>query len=131
MEKNRLFFPQEALDNWLSSRAADVSGAELRLRDPSQRFRLVEAVRVLVEVSGAEDPFDVCGRVKAVGDLLELGAELLGDSMIIAENAYQVVPGWLATPFGNPEPDAEVAFSAHANDAGLEARLSTFLTRHA
>jgi len=131
MEKNRLFFPQEALDGWLSSRAAEVSGAELRLGDPSQRFRLVEAVRVLVEVSGAEDRFDVCGRVKAVGNLLELGAELLGDSMIISENAYQIVPGWLATPLGERAVAGQRARALLETDASLEARLSTFLTRHA
>lgn len=98
MGKNRLFFPQEALDRWLLSRAADLSGDKLWLRDPDQRFRLAEGVRVLSEVSGAEDRADVCGSVRTVSYLLALGAELLGDSMIIAENAYQIVPGWLATP---------------------------------
>jgi hypothetical protein len=120
MGKNQLFFPQEALDRWLVNRVADLSGDQLWLRDPGQRFRLVEGVRVLTEVSGAEDPFDVCGTVRTVGYLLELGAELLGDSMIISENAYQIVPGWLGTPIvaslqlglepqNSPDPDQQLS----------------------
>ena len=131
MGKNRLFFPQEALDRWLVDRVADLSGDQLALRDPGQRFRLVEGVRVLNEVSGAEDPFDVCGTVRTVGFLLELGAELLGDSMIISENAYQIVPGWLATPI---QGSAELRFGgapAPEPASNIDERLSSFLTRNA
>jgi hypothetical protein len=130
MGKNRLFFPQEALDRWLVNRVADLSGDLLWLREPGQRFRLVEGVRVLNEVSGAEDPFDVCGTVRSVGYLLELGAELLGDSMIIAENAYQVVPGWLATPASG---SAEHRFGAEAKAAAadVDQAMSLFMTRNA
>lgn len=132
MGKNRLFFPQEALDRWLVSRVADLSGDKLWLRDPGQRFRLVEGVRVLNEVSGAEDRADVCGTVRTVGYLLELGAELLGDSMIIAENAYQIVPGWLATPILDSAPQrvgpgSELAPQGAPNP---DEQLSLFLSRN-
>jgi hypothetical protein len=133
MGKNRLFFPQEALDRWLSSRVADLSGDQLSLRDPGQRFRLVEAARVLNEVSGAEDRFDVCGTVRTVGFLLELGAELLGDSMIISENAYQIAPGWLATPIpGSAELGSGFGSAPPPGNApNIDQRLSSFLARNA
>ena len=54
-------------------------------------YRLVEAARVMAEVSGLPDPHEVMGKVKTVGFLSELGASLLGESMVIADNAYEVV----------------------------------------
>jgi hypothetical protein len=131
MGKNRLFFPQEALDRWLVSRVADLSGDQLWLREPGQRFRLVEGVRVRGEVSGAEDSFDVCGTVRTVGFLLELGAELLGDSMIISENAYQIVPGWLATPMQGSAALGLGALPPPGNGLDIDARMSLFLARNA
>ncbi len=102
MAKNRVFFPQEALDAWLSEGRVDLSEARLTLRPSGRTYRLVEAVRVLAEVTGATDPHDLVGRVKSTAYLGELGAELASDSMILGENAYEVVPGFLgvaATPF--------------------------------
>lgn len=103
MGMNRVFIAQPRLDAWLASGKADLFGEELSLRGPGRRFRLVEAVHVVSEVSGAPDPLELVGRVKSVPFLLELGAELLGDSMVVADNAFQVVPGWLAAPLGTFE----------------------------
>lgn len=134
MGKNRLFFPQAALDRWLVSRAADLSGDKLSLRDPAQRFRLVEGVRVLNEVSRAEDRAEVCNTARTVGYLLELGAELLGDSMIIGENAYQIVPGWLATPISG-EAELRVGSGSGSDPAPPNApdrdeQMAVFLSRN-
>jgi hypothetical protein len=57
-------------------------------------------VRIIQEVSGTEDLFDLVGRVKSVNYLTELGAEILETSMILGENAYEVVPGFLGSPIG-------------------------------
>ena len=35
--------------------------------------------------------------------LTELGAELLGDSMVLGDNAYRIIAGWLGTPVGTLE----------------------------
>lgn len=101
MARNRIFFAQHELDAWVAAGSADLFGDELSLRGSGRRFRLIEALHVVREVSGAQDPFDVAGRVKSVAFLLELGAELLGESMVIGESAFEVVPGWLATPVGS------------------------------
>src|SRR5688572_20977300 len=44
MGKNRVFFPQEALDRWLVEGRVEISGSELTIPDERRRFRLVEAV---------------------------------------------------------------------------------------
>jgi hypothetical protein len=105
MGKSRIFFPQAVIDRWLQHGEAELTGAELWVRSERRRYRVVEAVRIVREVSGAPDPFDMAGSVKTLGFLGELGAELLGDSMIVGDNAYETVIGWLGTllaPAGQP-----------------------------
>jgi hypothetical protein len=100
MTKNRVFFPQEALDRWLVNGEVELAQGLLTIKTERRRYRLVEAARVMTEVSGLPDPHEVMGKVKTVGFLSELGASLLGESMVIADNAYEVVPGWLGSPVG-------------------------------
>ena len=100
MTKNRVFFPQEALDRWLVNGEVELTQGLLTIKTEKRRYRLVEAARVLAEVSGSPDPHEVMGKVKTVGFLSELGASLLGESMVIADNAYEIIPGWLGSPVG-------------------------------
>ncbi len=101
MAKNRVFFPQEALDVWLSEGRVELTGDELVLRAEGRRFRMTEAVRVLREVTGTPDAYDLVDRVKSKVFLGALEAELLETSMLIGDNAYDVVPGFLGTPVGS------------------------------
>ena len=136
MSKNRVFFPQEALDRWLGNGEVELSQGLLTIKTERRRFRLVEAVRVMAEVSGLPDPHEVMGKVKTVGFLSELGASLLGESMVIAENAYEVVPGWLGSPIGTfAEHRAEHAAGtpvprASAPAGSDEELLASFLMRN-
>jgi hypothetical protein len=115
MSKNRVFFPQEALDRWLVDGEVELAQGLLTIKTEKRRYRLVEAARVMAEVSGLPDPHEVIGKVKTVGFLSELGASLLGESMVIADNAYEVVPGWLGSPVGTfAEHRAERAASPSA-----------------
>lgn len=100
--QNRVFFPQEVLDLWLVDGRVDLRQNELTLVDredptgrPGRTYRVTEAVRVLSEVTGAGDPHELVGRVKAKTFLEQLGAEILEGSMILGDNAYDVVPGWM------------------------------------
>jgi hypothetical protein len=111
MGPNRVFFPQQALDQWLSEAAVEVDGNLLVIKNGGRRYRLIEAVRVVAEVSGSPDLEELCGRVKSVSYLTELGAELLGDSMVMGDAAYDVVPGWMGTPVGS--------FAEHLAELGL------------
>ncbi len=100
MGKNRVFFPQEALDQWLRDNRVEITDGELVIRAEGRRYKVIEAARVVAEVSGAPDENELVGKVKTVAYLTELGAELLGSSMIIGDNAYDVVSGFLGSPVG-------------------------------
>ena len=138
MSKNRVFFPQEALDRWLANGEVELFQGLLTIKTERRRFRLVEAARVMAEVSGLPDPHEVMGKVKTVGFLSELGASLLGESMVIADNAYEVVPGWLGSPIGtfaehraeqSARPGAPAASPA-SNARSDEELLASFLVRN-
>ena len=100
MGPNRVFFPQAALDRWLEESKVELLGGELFVKAEQKKYKIVEAVRVLSEVSGGADVYEIVGRVKTVNFLTELGAELLGTSMVIGDNAYDVVPGFVGAPLG-------------------------------
>jgi hypothetical protein len=96
--RNRVFFPQAALDEWLGDDRVDLKNDELSIKGENRRFRIIEAVRVIREVTGSDDPHELLGRVKSCAFLNELGAELLESSMIIGDNAYDVLQGFVGAP---------------------------------
>ena len=96
-----MFFPRPVLDEWLGDNRVEICGQELLLKSEGRRYRIVEAVHVLGEVTGLSDPHDIVGRVKSVAFVTELGAEVVESSMVLGDNAYDVVPGFLATPIGS------------------------------
>jgi hypothetical protein len=98
--QNRVFFPQAALDLWLSDGTVDLRGDELTIAAEGRRYRLTEAVRIVNEVTGGTDTHDLIGRVKAKGLLEERKAEILESSLLLGDNAYDVIAGWLGEPIG-------------------------------
>ena len=98
--RNRVFFPQAALDEWLADDRADLKKDELELKPHGRRYRIIEGIRILREVTGTDDPHELIGRVKSRAFLSELGAEILEGSMIIGDNAYDVVQGFVGAPSG-------------------------------
>lgn len=98
--KNRVFFPQAALDEWVAEDRIDLRSDELTIKTEGRRYRIVEAVRVLREVSGTADGNELIGKVKSIAFLTELGAEVLQSSMILGDNAYDVIPGFVGAPVG-------------------------------
>src|SRR6185437_7139532 len=98
--RNRVFFPQTALDEWLGENRAELKGEDLLLRSEGRRYRIIEAVRVLREVTGSADPNELLGRVKTRAFMTELGAEILESWMILGDNAYDVVQGFVGAPIG-------------------------------
>lgn len=95
---NRIFFPQPAVDEWALEGMIELTASELVIVEEGRAYRVKEAVRVLAEVTGAEDPHGLVGKVKPKSDLEGKGAEILEGSMIIGDNAYDVVPGWSGEP---------------------------------
>lgn len=95
---NRFFFPQAALDEWIVDGRIELTGGELTVVSEQRVYRVVEAVRIVGEVTGSEDVNELVGKVKTVAFLQELGAEILEGSMLIGDNAYDVVPGFTGFP---------------------------------
>ena len=79
----------------------DLLDGQIIVQGEGRRYRVVEAVRVIAEVTGGLDEYELVGRVKSVVYLTELGAELLGTSMVIGDLAYEVIPGFRGTPVGS------------------------------
>ncbi len=103
MARNRVFFPQAALDEWVAADRVDVHGDELTIKGGHRSYRAVEALRIVREVTGTPDSNEIVGTVKSRAFLAELGAEILGGSMILGDNAYDVVPGFVGAPAGSFE----------------------------
>ncbi len=98
---NRLFFAQTALDLWLADAVVDLQGSDLTITAEGRKYRLAEAAHIVKEVTGSPDANELIGRVKSTQYLEELGAELMQGSMILGDNAYDVVPGFMASPVGS------------------------------
>jgi hypothetical protein len=129
--KNRVFFPQAALDDWIANDRVDLKNDELLIKTEGRRYRIIEAIRVLREVTGAADIHEVIGKVKTRAFLTELGAEILEGSMIIGDNAYDVVPGFIGAPvgtFAEHRKSAPAAGVAASNLTSDEELLAAFLT---
>jgi hypothetical protein len=98
MGVNRFFFPQEALDAWLDQGRVSLEGDIMTFNPEGQRFRLQGAVRFLSEVAGGGDAKDLVGKVKTKAQLGQLGGEQCADSVVLGEDAYQVVEGFVGVP---------------------------------
>ncbi len=118
MTPNRVFFPQQALDAWLAEAKIDFTGRELVIKAANRRYQVIEAARIVQEVSGSEDIYDLVGRVKSVAFLTELGAEILESSMLLGDNAYEVVPGFIGSPLGTFDEFLQVRSSGQARALG-------------
>ncbi len=130
--QNRVFFPQAALDVWLTDGTVDLTGDELTIVAEGRRYRLAEAVRIVNEVTGEADANDLLGRVKPKTFLDGKKAELMESSLLLGDNAYDVVPGWLGEPVGtfdehvaSRRPDAPVT-KEPSSDEDL---LATYLLK--
>ena len=94
MPPSRVFIPQEALEAWLSSGTVHMVGETLFV--DGQPFALESAVRFVNEVAGGGDAPHLLGHVKTLTQLTALGGEHCADSVVLGDNAYEVVEGFLA-----------------------------------
>ena len=95
MNANRVFFPQQALDEWLESGRIALTGDELTATPEGRRFGLKSAVRFMAEVAEGSDPHGLLGTVKTLEQLQELRAEHCAGSVILGDNAYEIIDGYL------------------------------------
>jgi len=102
--ENRFFFPQAALDQWIVDEKVELRDGEMSIIGAARHYRLSEAVHIVREVSGTTDRHDLVGRVKPLGALERLGAEIVESSMLIWDAAYDVEQGWVGTPVASSSP---------------------------
>jgi hypothetical protein len=97
---NRAFMAQETLDVWLADELVSLDGEVLTLL-PEVRgrhapaFLLTTAVYFQAEVTTGEDPLGLCGQVKTLAKVLELGGEHAPGSVVVGDNAYEVRDGFV------------------------------------
>jgi len=95
MKATRVFLPQEAVDSWLSQQRIEIQGSRMTLLKEQKQFELKSAVHFVEELTGEEDSAVLVGKVKGLDELAELGAELCSDSVVLGNNAYRVIEGFL------------------------------------
>ena len=94
----KLFISQAAIDAWVSSEKVDLQGEVLTLRGGAGALRL-RAASFFSKVAGdGEDKRALIGRVKDEDALAALGAEAYMTSVLFDDTAYDVEPGFVATP---------------------------------
>jgi len=132
MAENRVFLPQDAVDIWLAEERIELDGEIMALMPEGQRFRLSTALRFMAEVAEESDPHDLVGRIKSLEQLAELDGEHASGSVIIGDNAYDVVEGFVGMPLEQSEPsgdnlgNATRAAVGDAADGGDVDKLTAF-----
>ena len=115
----RLFLPQATLEQWASEGLADLKEGTLYLDSNKLPHRVAPAVHFAKLASGA-DGNRLLATVKTTAQLEQMGAEQMLDSVIVGEDAYQIVPGYLTEV---PSGGAMVG----QNEAADEDLLAAFL----
>ena len=111
MGKNRVFFPQQALDSWLEQGRIALVDDEMTLKPDGQRYRLSSAIRILAEVAEGNDPHDLVGKVKTIEQISGMGGDHQADSLVLGDNAYQVIEGFLGDTNEDADQDAAIGNS--------------------
>ena len=89
------FVPQSMLDIWAELGKIELDGATLRIPSESISFTLTPAVRFVSLIEG-EDAHKLLAKVKTDAYVREIGGEVMTDSCLVGDTAYQVQAGYLA-----------------------------------
>ena len=117
-----LFVSQAVLESWTEHGKIDFQGDLMTLRSGEGQGRsyvLGPAVRFMEVLGTDRDPNALLGKVKTDAQLRALGAEQLGDSVVLGELAYEVEPGFVAE-LALQEAMAVQRSQAGANAAGAK-----------
>lgn len=112
-----IFVPSSVVDHWVTDGRVELGDGFLRAQKGGRAYSVVEAVRILSEVTGAPDAHGWVGQVWEVAALSARGAEVVDRSVIMGELAYDAVPGFVLAPEG-PGTDARTVLRALAALSG-------------
>ncbi len=94
----RVFLSQMTIDSWVASDRVDLQGEFMTLQPDGVRMRLQSAAYFKAAAGGSEDRHGLVGKVKDHHALDALGGEAYMSSVVIGDAAYDVEPGFVATP---------------------------------
>ncbi len=117
---SRLFVSQELLDQWTGEGKMEIEGSTLKLTAEQLSFEVQPGVR-FIKLAAGEDREQLLGRVKSEAQMAKLGAELYMNSVLVAEDAYDVQPGFLCEV---PTGAAQALSAAQAQGRGAGAASS-------
>jgi hypothetical protein len=98
MGENRLFWPQEMMDEWIIDEKASIDDNLLTIIDENMKYQLSQAVHFIADVGDGGDQHSMLGKVKELDTLTDMGCEHYMDSVLIEDSAYQVVQGFTGVP---------------------------------
>jgi hypothetical protein len=91
----KLFLPQATLETWAAEGRADLREGKLFVGPEKASCPVAPAVHFSRVVSGT-DARKLIDTVKTPIQLEQMGAEQMSDSVIVGEDAYDVIQGYLA-----------------------------------
>lgn len=94
----RLYISQARVDSWSAEDRIAISGETMTLVEHGRAFTIQPAVRFLAVSGAEEDPHDLLGKVKALDELEQMGADHMASSVIYVETAYDVENGFIGEP---------------------------------
>lgn len=98
MKANRIFWPQELMDQWLVDEKIALEGDRLTIKEENSIYIVNQALFFEADVGDGGDAFNLVGRVKDLASLEEMGGEHYMDSVIIEDSAYKVIVGFTGIP---------------------------------
>ena len=121
MGVNRLFWPQELLDQWVVEEKIVLNDDVLEIPKEDKRCRVVQALHFVSDVGDGSDPLQLIGKVKELSAVEEMGGEYYMDSVLLDDAAYQVVPGFMGEVILSEAVGSHDLSGAIASSTGSEA----------
>ena len=90
----RMFIAHSTLEAWVDSGNVDVGENVVTLMKLGRKYDLEPAVRFLAVVPEGAAP-ELIGKVLTNERIVELGGELMGDSVLFGEAAFEVETGFV------------------------------------
>lgn len=106
-----MFIAQSTLEGWVSSGLAEVGDHVVMLWRSGRAYRLDAAVR-FVQTLSAPEGVDLVGKVLSERRVRDLGGEVLEESVLFGESAFEIQRGFIGTLMPAPGVSPEVPTGA-------------------
>jgi hypothetical protein len=114
----RYFISQQKLEDWVLAGRADVQADRLVVPGEGRSFGIGAAYHFKALVAG-EDSAQLLQKVKTAEQLRALGAEVLSDSVLVGEAAYEVETGFLTEHSGQAAPARPAALDSPSHPSAV------------